>query len=182
MSIENTDTFGNYLIHGIDEIIVPEAISWWPSAPGWQMLGILVLLWLLVLVVRLIKYEWRNRYRRQVLKQLDQLQQNADNSFYPVVKQLPYYLKVTALQAYPRHEIASLSGNEWLNFLDAHYSGPAFSKGVAGNDSATNDMGQKLLMIAYLPQAQWQLSDNECKTLIQMSRRWIKKHKEATHV
>jgi len=41
-AIENSATFGNYLIYGIDEIILPQVIAYYPSAPGWQVLGLLV--------------------------------------------------------------------------------------------------------------------------------------------
>lgn len=169
-AIETTDTFGNYLIHGIDEIILPDAVSWWPSASGWQVLSIIALAWLVVQATRWIKRWWRNRYRREALRQLEQVQHQAGNSLQDVVSLLPYYLKVTALQAYPRQVVASLSGDDWLRFLDAHYSGPSFSEGI----------GKKLLSVAYLPHEQWQLNDKQSHTLINMSRRWIAKHREAT--
>ena len=172
MSIENTETFGNYLIHGIDEIILPEAVSMWPSAPGWKVLSIIILLWVLYRTVNWIKYTWRNRYRGEVLRQIDKIQKQSENDINSVISILPHYLKVTALQAYPRHDVASLSGNEWLIFLDLHYAGPSFSKSV----------GKKLLTISYLPQEQWQISKEESRTLIKMSRQWIKKHKEAIDV
>jgi hypothetical protein len=168
--IEDSDIFGNYLIHGIDEIIVPDAVSWWPSAPGWSVLCILILLWLLALIVRWLKYQWRNRYRAQALRQLEQVQKEAGNNLQPVLALLPYCIKVTALQAYPRQNVASLSGHAWLAFLDAHYSGPSFSTGV----------GEKLLSIAYLPEEDWQLDEKESRALIKMSRRWIKKHIEVS--
>jgi len=171
-NIENTGTFGNYLIHGIDEIMLPEAISWWPSAPGWQVLGVILVAWLLLRVIRLVRYWWRNRYRREALRQLQQVQQQADGQMQDVVAVIPYYIKVTALQAYPRAEVASLSGDTWLAFLDAHYSGPSFADGT----------GRKLLAVSYLPREQWQLDDNESGRLIQMAQQWIAKHREASHV
>ena len=70
MSVENTETFGNYLVHGIDEIMLPDAITWWPSAPGWQVLALILLAWLLLRTIRLARRWWRNRYRREVLRQL----------------------------------------------------------------------------------------------------------------
>ena len=172
MSVENTETFGNYLVHGIDEIMLPEAITWWPSAPGWKVLGLILLAWLLLRVVRLVRYWWRNRYRREALRQLNQLQQKAGSEGLDVVASLPHYIKVTALQAYPRAEVASLSGENWLLFLDAHYCGPSFAEGT----------GRKLLAVSYLPRERWQLDENESDQLIQMARQWIAKHHEASHV
>jgi hypothetical protein len=170
--VENSDSFGNYLIHGIDEVILPDPIAWWPTAPGWQVLGVFVLVLLVYQSGRAVKRWWQNRYRREALRQLALVQEQADNQLQDVVAMLPYYLKVTALQAYSRQDVASLSGTAWLMFLDTHYSGPSFSTGV----------GQKLLSVAYLPRRQWQLNDQESDTLIRMSRRWIAEHREFAHV
>jgi hypothetical protein len=172
MSVENTDTFGNYLIHGIDEIMLPNAVSWWPSAPGWQVLAVIALAWLIVRAIRIFRTWWRNRYRREALRQLQQLQQQADGELHKVVEQLPFYIKATALHAYPRATVASLSGDAWLAFLDAHCSDASFSAGI----------GKKLLTVSYLPRDQWQLDDTESKTLITMVCDWIKKHHEVTDV
>lgn len=169
MSIENSDSFGNYLIHGIDEIMLPETISWWPSAPGWKVLTAIAAAWLLLRAVRMTRRWWRNRYRREALRQLQQLQQQTGDK---AVAALPYYIKVTALQAYPRAEVASLSGDAWLAFLDAHYAGPSFAEGT----------GRKLLAISYLPREQWQLDDGEGNILIRMAQDWIAQHRETTDV
>jgi hypothetical protein len=166
MNIENSDSFGNYLIHGIDEIGLPSPVSWWPSAPGWQVLGFIAAAWLVWRGIRRATRWWRNRYRREALRQLQQHQQQDR------VAVLPYYLKVTALQAYPREEVASLSGSDWLVFLDAHYSGPSFAEGP----------GKQLLSVSYLPQDQWQLDDEARTALIDMSLQWIATHREPSHV
>jgi hypothetical protein len=172
VNIEDTDSFGNYLIHGIDEIILPDAVSWWPTAPGWKALAIIIVILLLFICVRWMQRWWRNRYRREALRQLQQVQRQAGKQLQEVVAVLPYYLKVTALQAYPRQDVASLSGENWLAFLDKQHSGTVFSKGI----------GSKLLAVAYLPQAQWRLSEKDSAMLISMSRAWISKHREATDV
>ena len=171
-AIENSSSFGNYLIHGIDEIILPDAISYWPTAPGWQVLGVLVGIVVIIRAIQRAKHWWRNRYRREALRQLDQVQKQAGKQLQDVVAVLPHFIKVTALHAYPRQEVAALNGKPWLSFLDAHYSGPAFSEGI----------GEKLLALAYLPREQWQLNDQESNELINMVRRWIALHSEATDV
>lgn len=171
MNVENSDTFGNYLVHGIDEIVLPQAIAWWPSAPGWKVLGVVAIAWLLRQAVRMVRRWWRNRYRREALLQLQQLQQ-ANTNVQNVVATLPYFIKVTALQAYPRAAVACLSGESWLAFLDAHCSGTTFCE----------ETGRKLLAVSYLPRAQWQLDEVESNTLIRMARDWIKNHREAVDV
>jgi hypothetical protein len=166
-AIEKTDSFGNYLIHGIDEVILPDTVSWWPVAPGWQVLGLVLVVLLLVKVAGLIKRWWHNRYRREALRQLASIKHQAGMDLHDIVAVLPHYLKVTALQAYPRTQVASLSGSEWLTFLDAHCKGASFTSGV----------GKKMTSVAYLPREQWQLSDQDSNTLISMSLHWIARHK-----
>ena len=165
-TIEKSSSFGNYLIHGIDEIILPEAVSLWPVAIGWQVLGVVVFAFLLIQSVRLTKRWWHNRYRREALRQLTSVRQQTGNELIDVVAVLPHFLKVTALQAYPRRQVAGLSGQEWLRFLDAHCEGLSFTSGV----------GSKLTSVAYLPREQWQLNDHDSDSLIHMSRHWIAKH------
>jgi len=167
VNIEQTDTFGNYLIHGIDEIVLPAPVSWWLAAPGWKVLGVIFILWILLLGMRRVRHWWRNRYRRVALKELARIQQQSGDRWHEVVAMLPYYLKVTALQAYPRSDVAALSGDAWAQFLDAHYSGPSFASGV----------GRKLLSVAYLPPSQWQLDEAQAAQLQSMTRQWIATHK-----
>jgi len=164
MSIETGNTFGNYLVHGIDEIIVPGAISWWPSTPGWIMVGAIIGILLLVKLSQMARRWWRNRYRREALRQLGELQSRAEPL--EVVSKLPFYLKTTALHAYPRKEVASLSGNNWLAYLDAHYQGPSFQ----------DDVGRALLRCGYQSKDRMQLDENQAARLIEMSRQWISTH------
>ncbi len=170
MNIENTDSFGNYLMHGIDEIILPEAVSWWPSAPGWQFLGLFLGGVLLVYLWRSTKRWYQNRYRREALQRLQQLEQNT--GLRQIIAKLPFYIKTTALHAYPRSEVASLTGNDWLAFLDEHYSGPSFQQGT----------GRFLLTISYQSSDKWQINDDEATQLLNMSRQWIATHEVANHV
>ncbi len=162
------DTFGNYMLHGIDEIHVPEPVPWWPQTIGWKVLALALVLWLLYRLYLLASRWWKNRYRRAALARLDALQSRANGQYQQVLAGLPELLKATALQAYPRTEVASLSGREWLAFLDAHYDGPAFS----------DEPGRQLLAVAYQDQSTWQLSAEDASRLIAMVRRWLRQHRE----
>jgi hypothetical protein len=165
------NSFGNYLLHGIEEVQLPQAISWWPQTLAWQLLGLLCLGLLTAWVYHQAKRLWRNRYRRQALKQLSALENNASH-WQQVVAQLPHLLKATALKAYPRSDVAQLSGQSWLRFLEAHYSGPAFS----------DKTGQQLLVIAYQPPERWCLTDAQAQRLTNRARTWIREHKQVPHV
>ena len=160
------DKFGNYLIQGIEEIQLPEPASLLPQTLGWKILALLILLGAVYLVYRGGRQWWRNRYRRSALRTLKNIEQAAKGDHLRIVAELPWLLKATALQAYPRIDVAALSGTDWLVFLDAHYSGPAFCAA----------MGQKLLVVAYQPAAQWQLQPQDAENLISMCRRWLSQH------
>ncbi len=159
-------TFGNYNLHGIEEVHLPESVSWMPQTIGWKLLFVLFVLGLCWLLYRQVRLWWRNRYRREALKQLAQLRLTEDA--YTVVSRLPFLLKATALQRFPRENIASLSGEPWLEFLSNHYAGPAF------NDA----LGQQLNTIAYQRREQWSLSDEQVDALVVRTREWIKTHQD----
>jgi hypothetical protein len=116
------EIFGNYTIKGITEVLGPEAVSWFPSAPGWRLVGLA----LLVLLCWRGWHYWqnwrRNRYRRVAIKALDQLPGGN------LLSALSTLLKATALQAYPRAEVARLSGDSWLRWLNEHGNGARFSE------------------------------------------------------
>lgn len=161
------DNFGNYLIRGIAEIELPEPVSWLPQTLGWKILALLILLLAALQTYRASTKWWRNRYRRRALERLKAIELAAGGDPGRVVAQLPWLLKATALHAYPRVDVAALSGDAWLAFLDAHYSGPSFR-------AAT---GQQLLAVAYQSPAQWQLQPQEAQTLVSMCRRWLCLHR-----
>lgn len=119
------DIFGNYTIRGITEVLGPQAINWLPSAPGWRFVGLA----LLVLACWRGWHYWqqwrRNRYRRVALSTLEQL--SGGNQ----LSALSTLLKATALQAYPRAEVARLSGDSWLHWLNSHGNGANFSASSA---------------------------------------------------
>tara|TARA_B110000908_G_C10163752_1_gene407329 strand:- start:389 stop:955 length:567 start_codon:yes stop_codon:yes gene_type:complete len=160
------DTFGNYLLHGIDEVFLPEVVSWWPHTLGWRVLALGLLLYLGIVVYQAAVRWQGNYYRRVALKKLDQLFITYKDAP-QCLQQLPLILKATALHAYPRLEIAQASGTQWLKILDSKCKATQFSSPV----------GQQLLTIAYQPVQDWQLRDGQIDRLFELVRKWIKQHK-----
>ena len=97
---------------------LPDPVSWWPMAPGWWLLLVLIiasvfgLLWWL-------RRRWADP-RRYALAKLKNLQacyfpEGSDQT--ALLTHCNQLLKRTALTLYPRHDVASLSGDAWIAFL-----------------------------------------------------------------
>ena len=90
------------------DIFEPEPVSWWPLAPGWWVLLIASAFVVIGLVFRAWRRWTANAYRRAALRELQSATSAAE------VKQI---LKRTALVAFPRTEVAGLSGSRWCEWL-----------------------------------------------------------------
>lgn len=119
------EIFGNYVLGDLVEVVSPEAISWLPQTAGWACLGALLLVWLLRSGWRRLRYWYRNRYRREAAARLQQLAANDGDEAWLV--ELNKLVKLTALAAFPREQVARLSGDEWTEFLNCHCSTTPFS-------------------------------------------------------
>lgn len=99
----------------------PAAIGWWPLAPGWWLLIALVLIVAGVLAWLLIARYRRNAYRRQAIIELQVIrnrwENGGDDSL--CLTQTNALLKAVALRAFPRRDIASISGEQWRDFLNS---------------------------------------------------------------
>ncbi len=96
----------------------PPPVDGWPPAPGWWLLAAL----LLVAAGLLWWLHRRSALRRAALAELRQLQrlEDDDTRFSAGVNQL---LRRVALARFPREQVAGLSGEEWLRFLDTRVKG-----------------------------------------------------------
>ena len=119
------DTFGNYAIQGIAEVVAPEPVSWVPVTLGWRVLAAAILLWVFYRGYRRYRAWQRDRYRRVALSELDRLRE-----LQPAIAlaQIARILKSTALAAFPRTEVAGLSGERWLDWLQSTTDTPVFSE------------------------------------------------------
>lgn len=102
------------------DLHLPEQIGWWPLAPGW---------WLVLLVVAtLIGYGlWRaykkrqhNAPRRYAMRELARYETEYLEHRNPVTlgKQLSELLRRGMLAYSPREEVAGITGEAWLEWLD----------------------------------------------------------------
>lgn len=156
-------------IEQLQPIIMPAAISWWPLAIGW---------WLLIVAVIISVVTWRYliRLRAQQITQpsSDPLRDSALVQLHVLVKpyggeqagpwlqQLNQLLKRICATRYPTYASHTLSGREWLAFLDSRCPAAGLTRWMV------------LVQGAYQPDCR--LDDKSISQLQQAIDTWIRKH------
>ncbi len=148
---------------GIDlhDILAAPPPAFWPPAPGWWVLAVLVLSLLVVSIWQGLRIVRQRRRRARILSELDNLTTHSPDQ---VVTQVSMLLRRVALMHFTRHEVAPLSGKAWLAFLDRTGGDGAFTQG-AGNVLAT---------VPYVSARKVSGVDNDA--LIALARAWIRKN------
>lgn len=137
----------------------PHPISWWPPAPGWWIIGALAV----IIPALFWWYLRRTRLRRTALGELKEIRAMA-GSTEEKVRNLALLLKRYVLVLYPEKEVAGLTGEDWLRFLDEKLGqspGP-FQQG-AGRVFGTSLYGEKI--------------ESDCEQLCSLVSLWIKKNR-----
>lgn len=113
------------------DIHLPEPVSWWPPAPGWWLLLLLVLLILASLWLWQKMYQ-RKQLHRDALSELNHIRQQYKNhgNKIQLVQSLSVFLRRACISFYPRQNAASLTGTDWLNYLDQSAQQTEFTQGV----------------------------------------------------
>ncbi len=110
------------------DLHLPDPVSWWPLAPGWWVLIVLVLIG----VGWLLKLAWRKRQftapRRYAIRTLAAVEAEYLSHRNPVRlgQHVSELLRRGMLAYAPRHEVAGLTGEAWLAWLDRGMPLPYF--------------------------------------------------------
>ena len=144
------------------DIHLPDAVSWWPPAPGWWLL-----LGLVALLVFVALRRWRRgrgrraavcRARRELAAIRQAFKLRPDRA--DLVKALSALLRRLAMSLYGRREAAALTGEGWLAFLDQKAGGHEFTRGA----------GRDLIEAPYRPDPEF-----DHAALLQLVSGWIDK-------
>ena len=154
MIIEPTD---------IGTLYVPDPIRFSFETPGWYLLAGILFLLILLLLLKWLKRYRQNAYRREALKNLTIIEERF-NTQHDVLclPDVLVLLKVVAIKAYGRQQVAELHGNDWLLFLESkgeHTPFTQYKQTVFNSLYETVDVDMK-----------------ELKKIMELSKKWIKTH------
>lgn len=151
------------LLSQLRDIHPPTTLLQWPLAPGWFVVALLAIglaLW--------VSYQYRLYHQKaqrleNILQHLNRLKYNLVEEQYPLVYQdLSTLLRRIALMTHERVEVAHLTGDDWLNFLDAQCQTQLFS----------HDIGRLLLSAPYFPSNE---TVGNPEPLLKVTEEWIKR-------
>lgn len=160
------------LLKDLADVSMPAPPSWVPQTAGWAVLGVLLLVVALWAGWRAWRRYRANRYRREALAELSSLEAGVDAGNDQRTRALvgaAVLLKRTALAAWPREEVAALSGDDWGRFLDTH----------AGSASdAARALAPLVDDIEYRgPEALSAVSASDARAFLGACRQWIAGHR-----
>ena len=123
------------------DLHLPDAIAWWPLAPGWW--GVIALLtilagWLLWRAWRRWQFHAPRRYALRALARAEAGFLDHGNAV-RLAREVSTLLRRGMLAYAPRHEVAGLTGESWLAWLDQDMPVPFFH----------TDGGRSLLELPY---------------------------------
>ncbi|MCU1716056.1 DUF4381 domain-containing protein [Pseudomonas sp. 5P_3.1_Bac2] len=157
----------------LEPLIAPASISWWPPAPGWWLLAVLVplLIWLGVRLLRRLPAKKASStpspelepLRQAALYELERLTKPYDGSDAgPWLQQLNGILKRLCRERYPQSQSHTLSSRAWLAFLDSRCPAAGLTRWMI------------LVEGTYRPRCT--LDDQAIDGLQQAVSTWIRKH------
>lgn len=111
---------------------LPGPVAWWPPAPGWWLVGLILVVLMAMAAAWLLRRHREGAAARAAERELAALEaelaRTGDGAAF--VRGLSRLLRRFALTRFPRGEVAGLSGERWLAFLDQHGGGWAFRTGA----------------------------------------------------
>ncbi|MFM0153361.1 DUF4381 domain-containing protein [Paraburkholderia sediminicola] len=155
----------------LQELPLPEAVSYAPHTIGWVFVAVVLLAALGVAIWFGRRRHEKQRYRRAALMELESIEASLASTHADreqranALAAVPRLIKRTALVIAPREQVAALTGGEWLAFLQR----------TRGRFDARS--GALLALASYAPpEVVAGVSDSDAAALIGHTRDWIEHH------
>ncbi len=159
MSVQHTPP-STYILRNLNDVTVPESVSWWPQTIGWKIFACLLVLVIAYAAFRFIKHWWMNRYRSEAIRYVESLDINDSE-----MPRLTLHAIKTVL-TYLNSSYANLYGPELLNKVDELHQDSVFSSKIGE------------LWLETLVNPHVSMKNEERIELKQMAITWLHKHQE----
>jgi len=176
----NTQTLNPQTLN-LRDIHLPEPVSWWPIAPGWWI--IIASIFLIIAVVFISRKIYISKQlKRDIKAELENIKQQFQKTQNKsqLAKSLSILLRRASISYYPKADIAGLTGNNWLSYLDESKTNSS------ADNSFQSDIGKVLLSAPYLPdKSLYEDSklDFDAQRLIRLCESWLQSpHKKTLRV
>ncbi len=148
----------------LKDIHLPDAVSWWPPAAGyWIILAVIAVCIISFLSIK--AYRKKFEIKRLALAELSAIKESYESTSdkKQLVISLSELLRRAAISTYPLSECASLTGTQWLNWLDKSLS----------KNTLNFSNGPGYLLTDYIYSKSEQADD--VNALIKLSLQWLNK-------
>lgn len=143
-------------IHGAPEV------PWWPPAPGWWVLALLLLIGVVLLIRHLHRRILVRKRRERLLHYIEWIESGVDPEQAPgqFLSDLNRVFKIVALRAFPDSGCAELRGSDWVRFISGK-----LPEGIESSE------------LEALAEGPWQRSPSfEAASLAGLARQWVMLH------
>ena len=164
ISTDRNKTIAEASLNNLNDIIMPEAVGFYPLAPGWIIVILLALALLFHFSFKAYSRYKRSLYKREALKELESYTQENRNEILALLT----LAKRVGIAAYGRDQIAKLSGESWWDFMEQH------SK-VKINTELREELSDLLYDTSKEHESAQYVAVREMVTL------WIRTHKDGNH-
>ena len=150
-------------LEALRDIHLPQAVSWWPLAPGWWvLLGLVVAAVVALVVARAMR---RRTVRYRALAELDALRRRRDLGVADGALAIEVLLKRVVLQRAHLSDHAAAHGAQWVTVL------------AEGPDGMPPEIARYIAAAPYAaPYAANEYETPDREALFASARRWIRRH------
>ena len=113
------------LLAQLADIHLPAEISYWPPAPGWWILALIVLVLMVLAIRRYIRHRNLHQICQHALAELNRCYNSyvneasggGDDKKLRYVNEFNSVIRRVALYHFPQSNVASLGGHAWVDFI-----------------------------------------------------------------